>query len=96
MHILLLHHPHFHLTGESGKDWSPLHLAAWGGKTDILSLLLQYGKGPALDPALPGPGGVTPLHLASKAGHAGSVRALLEDPRCVFVCTCGETGVGQN
>ena len=67
-----------------------MHEAAWQGRVDIMCTLLslEYGDedgNPVLlfDPSSPGPGGITPLHMASAGGHIAAVRLLLEDPRYV-------------
>ncbi|MDR0276184.1 MAG: ankyrin repeat domain-containing protein [Burkholderiaceae bacterium] len=60
--------------------WTPLHYAATGGYTQIMSLLIE--RGAQLD--APSPNGTTPLMMAARYGSAEAVQMLLSagaDPR---------------
>merc|ERR1712046_305258 len=53
---------------------TPLHVAAWSGKSQVASCLLSFGA----DPDVPNLGGFTPLHLAVWRGHLPMVSTLLQ------------------
>jgi ankyrin repeat protein len=51
-------------------DFTPLHYAAWKGKTDAIQILLALGAKPnTLNRDMK-----TPLHLAASNGKASTVR----------------------
>lgn len=52
---------------------TPLHVAALGGRSDIVHLLLRYKA----DPNQKNSSGMTPLHAAAMAGHVETARLLL-------------------
>jgi ankyrin repeat protein len=58
---------------QTKQKWSPLHLAAWVGKTDVVSLLLTKGA----EPNALAEKRWTPLHFAAMRGHEGAARELL-------------------
>ena len=55
------------------SGWAALHISAWNGYTDLVQLLLLNKA----DLNLPGPGGSTPVALASQRGHSQLVSVLL-------------------
>lgn len=59
--------------GQGTCMFTPLHEAAWNGKTDVVRWLLEHG---AKVTATAGHG-ETALHLAAQGGHADVIRALL-------------------
>jgi ankyrin repeat protein len=54
------------------SGWNPLHYAAFGGRSEIIALLLAAGA----DPNLKAPNAHTALMLAAKHGHLEAVRVL--------------------
>jgi len=54
---------------------TPLHLAAYAGHGEVVSVLIDQGADPN---ARDSTGGGTPLHWASIGGHVAAARALLE------------------
>ncbi|KUI59786.1 Ankyrin-1 [Cytospora mali] len=71
--LILKHYPESVIRELLGKkdqrDWTPLHLAARGGHTEVINRLLP------LDDSLRSTGEI-PLHLAAEKGHINVVRAL--------------------
>jgi ankyrin repeat protein len=65
-------HPELHDT-RSQDSWTPLHLVARGGRTDLVGLLLQNGA----DVNAKGWNAATPLHWAANNGHIQVVKLLL-------------------
>ena len=64
---------------------TPLHLAAFTGRTEVVRLLLERG---ADVNAKNEKGGETPLHNAAMNGHAEAAVLLL--PKCQTRCSRGE------
>lgn len=60
--------------GVCPNGWTPLRMAAYGGKTGTTQLLLRAGA--QVDKALRD--GSTALHLAAPQGHADVIRVLVE------------------
>jgi ankyrin repeat protein len=54
--------------------WTPLHFAAWFGRTEIAEILFQYKAAVNTQDD----DGQIPLHLASKWWHVDFIRLLLE------------------
>ena len=69
---LIAEHPE-HVIAKGGRDVTPMHVAAFAGHADILSLLLEHGA------AVDGQGilGQTPLHRASMFGNLEAGQCLL-------------------
>lgn len=57
-----------------GDGMTALHWASMNGRSDIVEVLLYAGANPEATTRL---GGYTPLHLASKSGHADAIGRLL-------------------
>jgi ankyrin repeat protein len=55
------------------EGWSALHVAVWNNWIELIQLLLASG----CDLDVTGPGGVTPLVLASQHGHTIAVQLLV-------------------
>ena len=73
---------------DSKSGWAPLHLAAAGGHTGCVRLLLQHMKS-RLEPGAAASiqnqqdhQGWTALHIASAYGHDKVVNQILESPHC--------------
>ncbi|KAI0224674.1 hypothetical protein LSAT2_024342 [Lamellibrachia satsuma] len=56
------------------NGWCALHLAAWNGNTQLISVLLDH---PLTDINFFSPGGSTALALAAQQGHTGVIIKLL-------------------
>ena len=73
---------------DSKSGWAPLHLAAAGGHTGCVRLLLQHMKsrlGPGAAASIQNQQdhqGWTALHIASVYGHGKVVNQILESPHC--------------
>ena len=65
-----------------GNDGSPLHKAAWAGKTTLVQLLLEHRA----DVDCVDRWRQTPLYDAAKNGHLDTVRALLKAGAAVDAC----------
>ena len=63
-----------HVSAQGGRERSPMHVAARGGYTDIISLLLEHGA--AVDDR--GIYGQTPLHRASWNANFDAAQCLLD------------------
>ncbi|KAF8490662.1 hypothetical protein F5888DRAFT_1098085 [Russula emetica] len=70
---LIAEHPQ-HVTVRGGSEVTPLHVAASGGHSDILSLLIEHGA----DMNGRGRYGGTPLHRASEKGRLEAGQFLLD------------------
>jgi ankyrin repeat protein len=70
---LIAKHPE-HVNARGGSEVTPMHVAAWAGHTDILTLLLEHGA----DLEGRGKHNRTPLILAAINGHVEFVRMLLK------------------
>jgi ankyrin repeat protein len=64
------------ITAVSTDGWTPLHLAAFFGKTDAVRLLLN--RGASVSARSTNEMRNTPLHAAAAGGHAAVVQILLE------------------
>ncbi|SPO05269.1 uncharacterized protein DNG_07956 [Cephalotrichum gorgonifer] len=71
--LLISHGSKAHVTTDSCK-WYPLHCAAQNGHEDIVQLLLDNGADNYTKDNI----GQTPLALATKGGHTGTMKKLLE------------------
>ena len=69
---LIVEHPE-HVNAKGGRDVTPMHVAAYAGHADILSLLLEHGA----DVDGQGILGQTPLHRASMIGNLEAGQCLL-------------------
>ena len=73
------------------SDWTPLHYAAFEGRAEVISYLIEKG---AHKDAL-APNGFTALMLAARGGHLEATRALLYDDADVTIKgPKGETALG--
>ena len=70
---LITKHPE-HINARGGWEETPMHVAAFAGHTDILSILLEHGA----NVDCRGIFGQTPLHCAVGKGNIQAVRLLLE------------------
>ncbi|GFR52508.1 hypothetical protein Agub_g15083, partial [Astrephomene gubernaculifera] len=64
------------LKTRDGRGFTPLHLACYRGRVDVVSLLLSYKKHMEVDAATPE--GITPLMLACGKGCLEAIEMLLE------------------
>ena len=71
---LLLQVPHIQINCATKYRVSPLSIASYDGRKDVVDLLLKRGG----DPNMQWEGGIVPLHLACIRGHADIVQLLLE------------------
>ena len=72
------------INSKSGEfDRTALHLAAAGGQSPIVLLLLDDGR---VEVNCKDKMGYTPLHLAAAGGHSGTTKVLLEDDRVDVNC----------
>jgi ankyrin repeat protein len=71
--VLIAKHPE-HVNAKGGRDVTPIHVAAFAGHADILSLLLKHGA----DVDGKGILGQTPLHRASINGKLEAGKRLLD------------------
>ena len=71
-HLIAKHPEHVNATG--GYERTPMHAAASGGHTKILSLLIEHG----IDVECPGRVGLTALHLTTQNGNLEAGQFLLD------------------
>ncbi len=62
------------ITIDQGNRWTPLHYAAAGGHTEMVTYLLAQGA----DPLASARGGWTPLHAARQADHQDVEKILVD------------------
>ena len=75
----------------SQSGWTPLHYAAFEGRTEVVRYLLEKGA----DKDAPAPNGFTALMLAARGGHIDTARLLLyEDADLTVRGPKGETALG--
>lgn len=75
------------------KGRTPLHVSAWQGHTEMVSLLLTYGKAQVDACDLENR---TALHSASWQGHSDIVKLLLEHGALPdHTCNQGATALGK-
>jgi len=71
--------------------WAPLHYAAFEGRAQVISYLIEKGA----DKDAPAPNGYTALMLAARGGHLEATRALLyDDADLTIKGPKGETALG--
>ena len=74
----------------SHPGWTPLHYAAFEGRSEVIRFLLEKGA----DKDGPAPNGFTPLMLAARGGHLEAARTLLhEDANVAIRGPIGETAL---
>lgn len=77
----------------NSKGRTPLHVSAWQGHTEMVSLLLTYGKAQVDACDLENR---TALHSASWQGHSDIVKLLLEHGALPdHTCNQGATALGK-
>ncbi|XP_042874440.1 ankyrin-3-like isoform X2 [Penaeus japonicus] len=65
----------------TNKGMTPLHLASWGGHSEVITVLLEHGADGNAKTAE----GMTAMHLASMGGHVSSMETLAT--KCDFGST---------
>ena len=78
--VLLEHGANLEAVCQGTCMFTPLHEAAWNGKTDVVRWLIGHG---AKVTATAGHG-ETALHLAAQEGHADIIRALIASGADVY------------
>ena len=66
-------------TSMHGNGWTPLFVAAWAGKDDVVGVLLRAAANPTAETTsghLGIPAGSTPISVAQVQGHVEVVRLL--------------------